>query len=154
MSTDNNEPAAEESHEDRFARYMADAERQRQNELATALTTLRMLCDPLTRLGVTAVTWSYDGSGDSGDIENMSFTTATASLSEKDFQKLCKQLTPAERKVLDKADLRNAAWPFLPRGFEINDGSFGEVTLDTATRRVRVENNERYTETNYSEQEY
>lgn len=149
MSTDNNDPFQLS-----FAQYMENAERQRRNELDIALTTLRTLCDPLAKIGVTAVTWSYDGSGDSGDIENMSFTAATASLSEKDFQKLCKQLTPEERKVLDKADLRNAAWPFLPGSFEINEGSFGEVILNTATRRVRVENYERRTETIYSEQEY
>jgi hypothetical protein len=147
VSTDNND-----SYD--FAQYISDVDRRRQNELATELTTLKMLCDPLARIGVTAVTWHYDGSCDSGDIDSLYFCTAENTLSEKEFRERCKQLTPAERKVIADADLRNAAWPFLPLGFEINDGSFGDVTLDTATRRVRVENNERRTETIYSAQEY
>lgn len=154
MSTDNNETSAEEQYQQSISQYMAEANRRRQDELSTATTTLKMLCDPFAKIGVTMVTWSYDGSGDSGDIASLRFNTADKELSEKEFKKLCKQLTPEERKAITETELREAAWPFVPQGFEINDGGYGEVILNTATRVIRVEHNERCTEVNYSEEEY
>lgn len=42
----------------------------------------------------------------------------------------------------------------LPDGWEIDEGSYGEITVDTMTTDITVEHNERYTDIRSSTERY
>ena len=42
--------------------------------------------------------------------------------------------------------LFRSAFALLPAGWEIDDGSYGTIVITTATERVEIEHNKRYTE--------
>jgi hypothetical protein len=98
--------------------------------------TLAVTCDRLSELGVTLVDITYDGYGDSGAIESV-----RAFAGDK------------ETKLPDDVDeaLQDVACELLPGGWEINDGSFGELVLDVAGRKITRQHNWRSTE--YDEEE-
>jgi hypothetical protein len=52
-----------------------------------------------------------------------------------------------ESLVYDALELRHGGW-------EINDGSFGEFIFDVAARSIKIEINERFSSSEYSEDEF
>ncbi|WP_417850270.1 DUF6878 family protein [Thalassoglobus sp.] len=104
--------------------------KQREQELI-AREKLRDACNQLADLGVDKVVISYDGYGDSGTVES-----PIAYCGEDSFD-----LSDELKEVLtDTADAN------LPCGWEINDGAFGELTLDVQARKLTREHNWRVTE--------
>lgn len=111
----------------------------------------------LTRLGVTMITMTYNGEGDSGDIDDFSISgMETAPKTREALDEALKSF-PAETHAAERfatEELINRAFEILPAGFEINEGGYGQVIIDCENNKVRVEHNQRIVETDYSEQEW
>lgn len=138
----------------------------------TGVEFIKRCCKTLSAYGVQQIICEYDGSGDSGDF----FSTVAVvvppreevdnklNMSSSVTQDAIEQLTrpknvrwddfvAARRK--DKDSLISAtdcdtlidnAFDLLPGGWEINDGSYGTITIDIATENISIEHNERYTD--------
>jgi len=113
-------------------------ERQQQ-EQEEAVAKFAELCDQLAKSGITSVQLAYDGYGDSG-----MFNDVTAFVGEKECE-LSSNL---------KEELQDAGWSLLPGGWEINSGSFGELNINVADRRLIREHSWRVEDTEYVEDEY
>ena len=135
--------------ESNFKYDFADYERQQQEQRDKAAEGLKGLCDPLAALGVASVVGKYDGYGDSGNFESVEAFAEPADRDD-DFRggdeiKLSPELTE---------QLKTHLFDFLPAGFEINEGSFGDLVLDVAERKVYLEHNQRVESSEYSEQSF
>lgn len=96
----------------------------------------------LRDLGVATATAHYEGYGDSGEIEDPAAKDATGK----------EVALPAEMAEA----VKDAAYEYLEQshgGWEINEGSFGDFSIDVASGRQRLEHNERFESTEYSEVE-
>jgi hypothetical protein len=136
--------------DDFFANYLRLAQEREQ----AAAAQLKAACAPLASVGIKNITWSYDGSGDSGDMESRTITSIHGPCSDKDYAAAIKGLGQDLQKQLALEELEKAVWELLPGGFEVNDGGYGEVILDTTDRLISVQHNARITETEYSEKHY
>ena len=93
----------------------------------------------LRAIGVTSIEVQYEGYGDSGNVEDVSVTPDTITLSEE-----------MRRRVED------FGWDFayaLSPGFENNEGGYGELTWVLATDNIDVSHSNRYIATNTTEHE-
>jgi hypothetical protein len=108
----------------------------------------------LTAAGITQIIVSFDGYGDSGQIEDISAKSGDESL----------PVPEGEIEILDAAwpqsELRqssvslhtaveNLAYDVLAQthcGWENNDGAYGDIIFDAAARTITLDYNERYTE--------
>ena len=121
------------------------------------------LFDALAKVGITTVIVSFDGCGDSGQIENVAArigdelvdlpSDAVAIANPEAWGSA--SLLDAESSLTDLID--HLAFDFLAQthsGWENNDGAYGEFTFDVATRTVTLDYNERYTATDYSQHEF
>lgn len=139
---------------------------------ASGVDLIKKYCKLLLNYGVKQVTFEYDGSGDSGDMNyacvaimpsheeideclaNVSSVTEhTAQNAARDRIMSWDDFVAARKKekkptVTPKMcdEICDAAFDLLPGGWEINDGSYGTVTINTANETIDVEHNERYTE--------
>lgn len=138
------------------------------------ITHIKKFCSILDAANITHVFAEYDGSGDSGDMSvrfsrprvipavghlygsglqpgEMNPTVQTQELSEATVKSMLvtsdKPLTTL--KAFD--DFIGALWRVLPGGWEIDDGSYGDVNVDVATRQITVNHNERFTDVRSSE---
>ena len=118
---------------------MARIDRQQAQQEGEGRDAIAVTCDQLAELGITQVRISYDGCGDSGAVETV---TAFQGEDEVDLPKVMEET------------LAEAAEKLLPSGWEINDGSFGELALDVAQRKLTREHNWRVSETEYDEHEF
>lgn len=109
--------------------WLAEYEARKMAERSAATLQLRDVCSQLETLGIQTVVVAYDGCGDSGCVEEVRFTP-------EDIQ-VGKAITTL---------IEDASYAFLPGGWEINDGSFGELAIDVAQRVITHEYNERYTD--------
>lgn len=135
------------------------AERRREQDnyerIETELRTVNKttLFDALSAAGLTTVIVSFDGYGDSGQIENVE---AKAGDNAADLPSGTIEIASAAwgstditRRVQTIADAVEAlAYDFLGTthcGWENNDGAYGEFTFDVAARTITLDYNERYT---------
>lgn len=113
-----------------------------------AITSIKNLIRPFTQLkpapkGYIAV--EFDGYGDSGDIQTAEYVKSVKhpkeqepSIQESDYEKITE-----------------LCYDLLPGGWEINSGSFGVIKISfDKDVTIKVENNERYESSDYSEEEY
>lgn len=108
--------------------------------------------DALATAGVTHVLVSFDGYGDSGQIEHIEFKAGDAVVAAPQAQIEIARTRwgqdEAERAATSMADaiehliydILNAAYG----GWEDNEGSFGEFMFDVAARTITLDYNERY----------
>ena len=115
----------------------------------------------LAEAGIHRVTVDYDGSGDSGQIENVEAWNA-------DNERLLFAPDPRIQLVSENPDrpyaehnleaaVETVAWDYLDdlyRGWENNDGAFGIFVFDVPGRTLTLEHNERYTEVNTTSHEF
>lgn len=87
---------------------------------------LKALCPLLRKFGITSVEWEYNGYGDSGDIEGVEYSP---------------EVPPCGLPHGLSGLMYDLAYACLPSGFEVNDGSYGHITLDTETGEVDVSYN-------------
>jgi Family of unknown function (DUF6878) len=115
----------------------------------------------LAEAGIRCVTVEYDGSGDSGQIENVEAWNAgneripfpspfIVRLISEDPDRL-----PSPTSL--EGSVENLAWDYLEErhdGWENNDGGFGTFVFDVPSRTITLEHNERYTEYSTSSDEF
>jgi hypothetical protein len=133
---------------------------------------IKHCCNLLSAYGVKSITCEYDGYGDSGDFGNI--TLEILPQTEK-INKAAENTTLPRKELYDHAGvpsrqswdkfvderrleknpiitpamcdrLADHFFELLPGGWEINDGSYGEIHVDIATGAITVEHNERYTD--------
>jgi hypothetical protein len=130
---------------------------------------IKKFCKKLSAYNVKRIEAYYDGSGDSGDFEQIyivnfptpetiehqrqlssnpnSFEAQEGRISWRTW---VKQITSKPDSLITQEDcdeLYDSLFGLLPGGWEINDGSYGEISIDITDESIIVEHNERYTET-------
>jgi len=117
------------------------------------------LFDALAAAGVTHVMVSFDGYGDSGQIENIEVKAGDASVAmpqaEIEIARAVWDQAEPERSPVSIADaIEQLAYDFLEQthsGWEDNDGAYGDFTFDVAARTITLDYNERTTDSEYSQ---
>lgn len=133
---------------------------------------IKQCCKLLSAYGVQQIICEYDGSGDSGDFFS---TLAVITPAREQLDKCLSESSAVSQDTIanvtrpktiqwdefvaqrskDKKSLITAemcqtlidnAFDLLPGGWEINDGSYGTITVDVASERIDIEHNERYTD--------
>jgi hypothetical protein len=97
-----------------FETWQQQYESRLAEQEAQGRATIRRLCGALRRLGIEQVQFTYDGSGDSGTIESFEVSP-----------EIEPEVPEAYRLALEQAVLG-----LLPSGWEINEGSSGQVIID------------------------
>ena len=121
-----------------------------------------MVFDALAVAGITIVTVSFDGYGDSGQIESIE---AQAGGQVADLPQAKLEINAPiwgkrepEREVISVADaIEKLAYDFLSEvhsGWENNEGAFGEFTFDVVERTISLDYNERFMSTELSSYEF
>ena len=132
--------------------FMKDYEEKRQESLKNARAELKKFCELLTPFKVDFVELEYDGCGDSGAIERVNFISGVTQykgrLPRNKFSSAW-----SKEKIDFKEALEETCYQFLPDGWEINEGSFGKLVIDVTKKSIRVEHNERYEDTHYTEED-
>jgi hypothetical protein len=122
-----NQPDISESYDDIMQRF----HNQRAEDEKSAREALAAICDQLAEHGIEVVRIPYDGYGDSGTMENVDAYAGVKRI------KLGDKL---RERLLD------ASYDLLPGGWELNEGSFGELIVNVAKRQVTREHNWRSTD--------
>lgn len=135
---------------------------------------LKELCPLLAAIGVTRVVTTYDGSGDSGDLSDTRFCffdrysehdndAADSSTNGRymyfdQFKNVHATPTPSNPKPLITPEMLDEFYDLLfrllPGGWEINEGSYGDIEIDVAKSKIRLVHNERIVETSTSRREW
>lgn len=116
----------------------------------------------LTAAGITAVTVTFDGAGDSGQIESVD---ARADEVVAELPATGVEITSplwdgsgVETRILPLGEaIEQLVYDLLKDthdGWEINEGAFGEFTFDVAEGVIRLDYNERTGTTEYSGHEW
>ncbi len=111
------------------------------------------LFDGLMAAGITHVTVTFDGAGDSGQIASIGAwsgeTAVDFPLSEIPYAALTWDDPEVEMRSLSLEDVvEQLAYDFLSDthgGWENNDGAYGEFCFDASARCIHLEFNERFT---------
>ncbi len=111
------------------------------------------LFDGLAAAGITHVTVSFDGYGDSGQVESISAYAGETEVAFPEAQIAYAALTWDDPEVELRALLledvvEQLAYDLLSDthgGWENNDGAWGEFCFDAAARCIHLEFNERFT---------
>lgn len=111
------------------------------------------LFNALALAGITHVVVTFDGYGDSGQIESVearagdieaAFPSATIEIGQMPWG----QSEPERSSVTVATAIENLAYDVLEQthcGWENNDGAYGDVTFDVAAQTITLDYNERYT---------
>jgi hypothetical protein len=114
----------------------------------------------LAEAGIHRVTVDYDGSGDSGQIENIeAWDAGNERIPFPSNSKVQLASDNADSLLPDQhleAAVETLAWDYLEiyYGWENNDGAFGTFVFDVPDRSIALEHNERYTEVNSTSHEF
>ena len=135
----------------RAAQDRLHAELQPQNQAA--------LFDALAAAGVTLIVVTFDGYGDSGQIENIEVKAGNAVVAMpagdvEIAEAIWDQPEPRRSPVSITEAIERLAYDLLERtdcGWENNDGAYGDFTFDVAERTITLDYNERYTASEYSQ---
>lgn len=134
----------------------------------TAVETIKETCQLLKTMGVTRVTCTYDGSGDSGDMNDITFVSGNANMpigeqSSKSLDSFVLQhvnnVEPSKQLFTQKmADaFETALWKLVSdsfAGWANDDGAYGEIDVTVENGKITLEHNQRYTEVNTYEREF
>ena len=145
-------PATEISSE--LARILAEQAEHDAREPVLRATNKEALFDGLSLVGIAHVRVSFDGSGDSGQIESIdacNFTDQSVTLPAAqivfaaiDWQ----SKAPIERRLTLEQAVEALIYDLLSDthgGWENNDGAYGEFCVDARARSIHLEFNERFT---------
>lgn len=138
------------------ARY----ERYRQVEAAANAQNKDLVFDALAAAGLTSVAVTFDGYGDSGQIENIEWQPSapspdrTITLRDGDYDG---NIIEGARPVTLAEAVEELCYAWLGQdqcGWQDNDGSFGDFVFDVAARTVKLTFNARFTDHETSEHSY
>ncbi|MGE4482918.1 DUF6878 family protein [Acidocella sp.] len=116
----------------------------------------------LAAAGITTVVVSFDGYGDSGQIEEIAAQAGDepAELPDEKIEILSpiwgSTETKRETYTIQEA-IEHMAYAFLHQthvGWENNDGAYGEFTFDVTERTISLDYNERYTSSEFYTHEF
>ena len=137
-----------------LARLLAAQGEQEARKTALRPMNKEALFDGLLHVGIAYVTVTFDGSGDSGQIEDIDarnsadetvpIPPAQIVLAGIDWQ----SQEVAERRLSLEQAIEEMAYDFLSDthgGWENNDGANGEFCFDASARCIHLEFNERFT---------
>jgi hypothetical protein len=138
-----------------------ETKRATQDRLRAELQPLNkaVLFDALAAADVTLVVVSFDGYGDSGQIENVEVKASDTVIAMPEgtieiAEAVWDQIQP-DRSTISIADvIERLVYDFLTDthcGWENNDGACGDFTIDVAARTITLDYNERYTASDYSQ---
>ena len=120
------------------------------------------LFDALAAAGLTSVVATFDGYGDSGQIESVDarIGDTAAKLPTVDIEIATQAWDGSElhRRTMPLAEaVEQLAYAFLSEthcGWENNEGAYGEFTFDVEERSIRLDYNERVESSEYSGHEW
>lgn len=125
------------------------------------------LFDEMNRTGTSEVTVDYDGSGDSGAIENITPQDGLLSLETvlgnfktvNGYRYTDAGMEPCIQEDSHSVEsaIESICYDCLERkysGWENNEGAFGVFTITAEDRKVRLEHNERHIEYETSQEEF
>jgi hypothetical protein len=130
---------------------------------------LKDTCAVLFEAGITRVEIGYDGYGDSGGIEQVSFFKDKKLLKSTEVDSLGLPSSTTQQSTYDKekeeyqykdvectvgSKIEECAYEFLPCGWEINEGSFGDLVINTEKAKATLMHNTRVESSEYSEVRY
>lgn len=135
-----------------FTEYLARHAEQMRRLDECRPTNIAALFDALAATGITTVIVTFDGYGDSGQIESIDASNADGAIPLPTGEIALVQPgegdatehvpTPIEQAIEELAyDLLRDTHA----GWENNDGAFGELSLNVAARTISLDHNERYT---------
>jgi len=138
-----------------MARYHADRAAYERRAATVGPANKTALFDALAAADITKVIVTFDGYGDSGQVEDISalsggetvdlptgeITIARTAWGAEDI---------TEHDMMVEHAVEQLAYDFLAEthpGWENNDGAYGEFVFDVAERTITLDHNERYTAT-------
>ena len=131
-------------------RSWEEIQKEHKNKTKKNVEELKGLCPLLLEHGICLVVIEYNGSGDEGSIEDICFKGEGGvdmrlpdALQAKKYPSRWK---PEEEEGLQD-HIEELAYSLLPGGWETNEGSLGEVKLNTKTGELVVDHNWRIEET-------
>ena len=147
----------------RMADYDRKWDRFRERRSAVFPHPKAAIFDALEAAGIAHVTIEFEGSGDSGQMEQATGCTAAnepvgipdvvIEITRVDFD----EDKDSSADVALREAIETVAYELLEQthgGWEDNDGGFGTFAFDVAERSITLDFNERYTETNNSVHEF
>jgi hypothetical protein len=138
----------------------------------TPVDTIKEMCGMLQSFGFNYLSAEYDGSGDSGDFDYITLMpkhpdsgardTSTVNEEHKKsfnsfkYETLENARTKTQKETLTRQldAFEKALWQILPSGWEINEGSFGELQIDIANKTIHLVVNERISEVHTYERDF
>jgi len=147
-----------------FASIMATMARYDSRLAVSNAKTKASLFAALAAAGVAKVTVVFDGQGDSGAVEDVLASAAgdvAVDLPDVSIDYFAAGFSDDEEEVVTQRPLKEAieslAFAFLSQthgGWENNEGGFGDFFFDVAAGSVRLDYQERYTETTSYEHDF
>ena len=137
-----------------LARIMAEQAEREAAEVVLHAKNKEVLFDGLRLVGVAHVLVSFDGSGDSGQIESIDARSdldacVTLSAAQITFVGIDWQSgAPTERRLTLEGAVEELVYDLLSdthSGWHDNDGAYGEFCIDARARSIHLEFNERFT---------
>lgn len=119
-----------ETHEDFMSKYAREkAERE-----VKAKEYILSLVPKLKEISYRWLVVCFDGAGDSGQIEKTFMSNEDAAQDVSYAGEMTGEAVPEGF----APELEDAAWSLTPDGFEINEGGYGAIVLDTETGTIKV----------------
>ena len=137
-----------------LARIMAEQAEREAAEMALHAGNKEVLFDGLRLVGIAHVLVSFDGSGDSGQIESIDArndldASVTLPAAQITFAGIDSQSgAPTERRLTLEGAVEELVYDLLSdthSGWQGNDGAYGEFCIDARARTIHLEFNERFT---------
>ena len=118
--------------------------------------------DALAAANVTRVTVNFDGEGDSGQINTITaYTAGDVPADVPETELILHRATQNESDRTVEVTLLNAietlCYDYLSQchdGWENNDGAYGTFEFDVAKRSIRLDFNERFTDTTHHSHDF
>lgn len=105
--------------------------------------TLKQILPALEARGVSKVEITYEGSGDSGDMQDVTFFNADDEVAGGPADELKEFVPPL-------IQLGELLLYDLHPGYENNDGGFGTITIYVLYQKIEIDHNDRYMEVSTS----
>lgn len=153
-NTDLDRPTALRGIAPDVARLLAEQGELEARKIALRPANKEVLFDGLLHAGIAYVTVSFDGAGDSGQIEDVDarnlkdesvpMPPAQIVLAGIDWQ----SKEAVERRLSLEQAIEEMVYDFLSDthgGWENNDGAYGEFCFDARARTIHLDHNERFT---------
>lgn len=142
-----------------FSDFLVRQAAYQQRAAALHATNKAALFAVLSAAGITLVTVTFDGSGDSGQIEDVDALTGETKVSlpatpVEILQTSCFDETISTREQPVSEAVETLVYSFLEEthgGWENSAGAFGQVVFDVPGDTIRLEYNERIEDSEYHE---